>query len=75
VGNEAVFVGLALKLLAEIRMGDGDEGKGALGDRLSFQVDEAIFSDDVHDVGAGVVTILPGVRLRTMRLRGSPSFW
>ena len=53
MGNEAVFVGLALKLLAEIRMGDGDEGKGALGDRLSFEVDEAIFSDDVHDVGAG----------------------
>ena len=33
-------------------MGDGDEGFGALGNGFSLQVDDAVFGDDVHHVGA-----------------------
>ena len=47
-----MLVGLLLKLRTEIRMCDGDERFCALRDRLSLQVDHAVFRDDVHHVGA-----------------------
>lgn len=47
-----MLVGLALQVFAEVRVGDGDEGKGAFGDGLAFEVGDAVFCDDVHHVGA-----------------------
>ena len=34
--NQPVLIGLALEVLAEVGMGDGDQRLGALGDRLSL---------------------------------------
>src|SRR5206468_9847641 len=50
--HEVVLARLPLELLAEIRVREGDERPGALGDRLSLEIHDPVLRDDVHDVGA-----------------------
>ena len=47
-----MLIGLSLKILAEIRVSNRDERLSTLGDRFSFQVDHAVFGDDIHNGGA-----------------------
>ena len=63
-----MLVSLAFQLFAEVGMGDGDQRLRALGTDFPFRLTMPYSVTTYIMSERGVVTTLPGVRLRTMRL-------
>src|SRR6185436_7717187 len=48
--DDLPLAGVAFELLAELRVGDRDEGAGAFGDGFALEVHHPEFGDDEHHV-------------------------
>ena len=52
MGNQAMLVGVALEAVAKIRVRNCYQCHGAFRHGLSLEICHAVFSHNVHDVGA-----------------------